>query len=342
MNKGFLFILVAVFIAGLIIIGMSLIIFGDNVKNIKGGFHTLYIPSDANYEQTKDLLVNGNIIRNPRSFEWVADKMNYRNTVEAGKYIIPSNISNRGLIRQLRNGYQEQPVRLSINSIDTKNELYSVVSNILESDSLGLAEIFENDSFLSTRQLNIDNGWSIVLADTYNFNWDTEPKIFFNRMQKEFDHYWTDNRVYKARANGLSPIDCIILASIIEKESTKQDEYPRIAGVYINRLKGDWPLQADPTIKFALNQPGLKRILTEHLEIDSPYNTYKYKGLPPGPISLPEKTTLESILNAEEHSYMYFCASADFSGYHLFAKTLREHRKNARKYQQALNENEIY
>lgn len=342
MNRGFLFFIVGGFIAGLIIFGLTLIILGDNVRNTDENYYELYIPTGAGYQDILDTLEHSNILRNIRSFDWVAQKMNYPNTVEPGKYLIPNNISNRNLVTSLRNGYGEQEVIIAIHSIDNKGELAQLIANALEADSAELHRLLLSDSVAGTAGRSMDDFWALVLADTYQFEWDTSPVQFMDRMQREFDKFWTDERISKARALQLSPMDCIIIASIIERESSKVDEYPRIAGVYINRLQRGWPLQADPTIKFALNRPEIKRIINEHLEVESPYNTYKYKGLPPGPIGLPEKNSIEAVLNAEDHDYMYFCANSDFSGYHVFSETLAGHNRNARKYQRVLNESGIF
>ena len=342
MNRRFLFFLVIGIIGGLIIIGMTIMIFHDNIKNTNAGFYEIYIPSNTNYEGVLDQLLADDIVKNIRSFDWVALRMNYPNTVEAGKFLIPNTMSNKALVTQLRNGFQEQSVKIAINTINSKADLYERIESLIEADSHSLSLVFENDSLLRAENLNKDNGWAIVLADTYQFHWDTDAKEFFNRMHSEFNKYWNEDRQQLASNHELSPIDCVILASIIEKESIKTEEYKDIAGVYINRLKDGWPLQADPTVKFAMQRSDLKRILREHTEFDSPYNTYKYKGIPPGPIGLPEKSTIEAVLHAKDHDFMYFCAKDDFSGYHVFAKTLREHERNANNYRKALNKNGIF
>lgn len=342
MNKGFLFFLVVGIIGGLIVIGMALMIFGDNVKNLESGKHELFIPSNYSYDSVRNLLANEGVLRNDRTFDWVAGRMNYHKTVEPGKYLVDNHLSNRALIRLLRHGYGEESVTLTLHTINSRQDLYRKAGAVLECDSLSLQSVFEDESRLAAAGLTLETGWGIVLCDTYQFHWDTPPEAFFTRMRSEYDKYWTDERRSKAAAHDLSPMECIILASIIEKESVKLDEYRRIAGVYINRLQKNWPLQADPTIKFALGQRDLQRILNTHLEIDSPYNTYKNTGLPPGPIGLPEKTAIEAVLDAEDHNFMYFCARDDFSGYHEFSRTLQEHNRNARKYQDALNKNGIY
>lgn len=314
----------------------------DNVRGGNKAVHTFFIASGSNLQAVTGELAKKQVVRSSKTFSWVARRMNLQHTLEPGMYLIPGYLSNVALVRFLRLGNGESTISLPIHSMDSRAELAALVSSTLEADSASLHAVLLGDSLLSAHGLNRENGWAIVLADTYEFYWDTDAGDFFKRMLREFDRFWTEDRRAKAGELGLSPMDCIILASIIERESVKSDEFARIAGVYVNRLRGDWPLQADPTVKYALNQPGLRRILYEHLEIDSPYNTYKYKGLPPGPIGLPEKTTIDAVLGAENHDYMYFCARADFSGYHVFAKTLAEHNRNAREYQWALNNSGIY
>jgi UPF0755 protein len=181
----------------------------------------------------------------------------------------------------------------------------------------------------------------IFIPNTYEFYWTTSPKKFVERMKNEFDIFWNEGRRSKARKLGLSIQEVVILASIIQEETNMQEEKPKIAGVYLNRLRKNWNLQADPTIRFAMGDFTIKRILHQYTFIDSPYNTYKYKGLPPGPINFPEIQSIEAVLNSEINDYMYFCAKDDFSGYHNFSKTLSEHLKYARKYQEALNRNKI-
>lgn len=342
MNKGFLLFLVAALIGALILIGFSFMIFADNVKNTESGVHELYISSSADYISIREQLTDEQIINNVKSFDWVATRMNYPNTIEAGKYLIPDHLSNRKLVELLRYGNGEKEIEVTINNIDSPEELFEKISSALEANQDSLSALFSNDSILSANNLTIDNGWAITLADTYKFNWDTDAYSYFKKMVSEYNNYWTSERKALAAKEGLKPMDCIIIASIIEKESTKTDEYRNIAGVYINRFKKGMPLQADPTVKFALKDPSIQRVLLKHLSVDSPYNTYKYAGLPPGPICLPEKSTIESVLNANKHDYLYFCASADFSGYHTFAKTLKEHNRNARLYQRALDKNGIF
>jgi UPF0755 protein len=343
MKKAFLIILGIGLISGVLFAAfLYYVILFDNVKDKDAGTHIVFIPSDSDYNAVKSLLLKQDIIQQEKTFDWVAKKMNYPNTIEAGKYEIPNHLSNRTLIQMLRYGTGEKEVEITINSVNSPEELFEKISQSLEVTSTELSQYFTNDSVLRYNNLTLETGWAIILADTYKFHWDTDAKAFFTKMLSEYNSFWTDERINTAKSKGLTPMECIVIASIVEKESSKRDEYKDIAGVYINRVRIGMPLQADPTVKFALKSPELKRILFKHLEIDSPYNTYKYAGLPPGPICLPEKTAIDGVINATQHDYLFFCASADFSGYHAFAETYAEHSRNAQLYQQALNKNKIF
>ena len=187
-----------------------------------------------------------------------------------------------------------------------------------------------------------ENIISVFIPDTYEFYWNTSPEKLYTRMLREYKKFWNSDRIGKSENIDLSPLEVSVLASIIDEEASKQDEKPRIAGVYLNRLKRGIPLQADPTIKFAINNFTVNRILYKHLEVDSPYNTYKHAGLPPGPIGCPSVEGIEAVLNAEKHDYIFFAAKADFSGYHNFSRTLSEHNRYANQYQKELNKRRIY
>jgi UPF0755 protein len=342
MKKIFLSIIALGLVCGLVIAAISYsVIFLDNVKDNSKGFHEVFIPSDADYKKVQDILLEQKILKRTNTFDWVAQKMNYPNTIEAGKYEIPNHFSNRQLIQMLRYGIGEKEVEITINSVNSPEELFEKIGQSLEVSKEELQQYFSNETVLQSNQLTKETGWAIILADTYKFHWDTDAKSFFDKMLSEYNSFWTDERISKAMAKGLTPMDCIVIASIVEKESSKRDEYQEIAGVYVNRVNIGMPLQADPTVKFALKEPGLKRILHKHLEIDSPYNTYKYPGIPPGPICLPEKTAIDGVINASKHDYLYFCARADFSGYHDFTVTYTEHLQNARLYQKALDKRKV-
>ena len=231
---------------------------------------------------------------------------------------------------------------VTFNNVRTREELAGKLAKQLQSDSLSFLTAFKNDSNAIRNGFKPETLPALFIPNTYSFYWTTTPAVFLTRMKREYDAFWNEARKLKAKALGLTTDQVATLASIVQEESNKNDEKPVIAGVYLNRLHKNWPLQADPTIRFALGDFTIRRILTAQLAVDSPYNTYKNAGLPPGPINFPEISSLEAVLNACVHDFFYFCAKEDFSGYHNFAKTLSEHNQNARKYQEALNKMKIF
>jgi UPF0755 protein len=316
-------------------------IYSNNVQDHPSGNWELLIPTGSTYADVERILSDKGMIRNSVSFGLIARRMKYDKYVKPGRFIIPNESSNYSMIKKLRSGKQD-PVKLVLNNINGIDELTKKVAERLECTSDDLMKLLMSNAFLQENNLNRDNVLTFAIANTYEFYWNTSAEGFANRMLKESKRFWNEKRLEQARKSGLSTSEVIILASIVQKESNKVNEYPDIAGVYLNRLKRNWPLQADPTVKFALGQPELKRILKVHTEFDSPYNTYKYSGLPPGPVCLPEIYAIDAVLNARQHEYMFFCAKDDFSGYHAFAKTLGEHNENARRYHRALNERKIF
>ena len=249
-------------------------------------------------------------------------------------------MSNNQLINMLRSGKQKV-VKLVINNIRTKNELAAIVSKHLETDSSEVLNKLTDSEFLKSCGYDIHNVMTIFLPNTYEFYWNTSAEEFFKRMIKENDRFWDQSRLEKTSRIPLGKKEVSILASIVQKETNHSGEMSDIAGVYINRLKTGMPLQADPTVVFALGDFEKRRVLKEDTKVDSPYNTYKYSGLPPGPICLPEPSTIDKVLDYTQHNYFYFCAKDDLSGYHNFSVTLKEHSRNARNYQRALNKLKI-
>ena len=249
-------------------------------------------------------------------------------------------MSINDLANMLRSGNQEA-VKLIFNHIRTKEQLVQKISKQLELDANDLLNLLNDSVFLAKYNLNTQTVISIFIPNTYEFWWNTSATGFFERMYSEYEKFWNKERVSKAKEIGLSPLQVIILASIVEEENYRTDEQARIAGVYMNRLKKGMLLQADPTIKFVLGDFSIKRLLYKDLEIDSPYNTYMYTGLPPGPIRIPERSAINAVLNYEKHNFLYMCAKEDFSGYHNFAVSARQHAINAKKYQHALNKLKI-
>jgi UPF0755 protein len=236
----------------------------------------------------------------------------------------------------------QKPLKLTFNNIRTPQQLAGRISQQIEADSLSILALLTSDHVASSYGFDKTTIIAMCVPNTYEFYWNTNAKGFLDKMQKEYERFWNDERKSKAFKLGLTKVEISTLASIVEEETRFNIEKPKVAGVYINRLNKGIPLQADPTVKFAVGDFALRRILTKHLEIDSPYNTYKFRGLPPGPIRCPSISSIDAVLNAEKHSYLYFCAKADFSGYHDFAKTLTEHNRNAEAYRRALNKERIY
>lgn len=316
-------------------------VYGPNIT-VTGDDIYLYIPTNSDYESVKAILSDRKLLKDESSFDLLATKMNYPAHVYPGRYELKDGMSNRSLILKLRSGKQS-PIRLTLNKVRSIDEIAELASSKLELDKAEFLKLTANPEQVGFLEgFDQHNIMSLFIPDTYEFFWNTDAEAFLKRMSKEYKNYWTDNRRSAAKSQGLSPDEAITLASIVEEESNKSDERPIIAGLYLNRLNRGMLLQADPTVRFALGDFEVRRILTKHLETDSPYNTYLYKGLPPGPICTPSKNSIEAVLSPKEHNYLYMCAKADFSGYHEFASSLTQHLKNARKFQNALNENKIY
>lgn len=301
----------------------------------------IHIPTGADYKDVTNILYANAYLINRASFEWVAEKKGYAALVKPGRYRLKEGMSNNQLVNLLRSGKQV-PVKLVFNKIRTKERFAGIISDQIEADSAELLNLLNNQSFLNSYGLKSETALCLFIPNTYEFYWNTNAKAFVKRMEKEYKSFWTKARIEKANTMGLSPEEVITMASIVEEETVKNDEKPRVAGVYVNRIKKGMRLQADPTVRFAVGNFEIKRILTKHLSIDSPYNTYRKAGLPPGPICIPTISSIEAVLNYEKHNYLYFCAKDDFSGYHAFAKTLQQHNVNAEKYRKALNKNRIY
>ncbi|MBL4654425.1 MAG: endolytic transglycosylase MltG, partial [Bacteroidia bacterium] len=257
-----------------------------------------------------------------------------KNKVKSGKYLIYNGVNNWDLVNLLRSG-EQKPVRVVLNNIRLKEDLCREVGKQIEADSTVLLSMLNDKYYLRKYSLTTESVMSIFIPNSYEFYWTTSPEQFFERMTKEYKKFWTTQRKKKAELIGFTPLEVSVMASIVQKETAKNDEKARIAGVYMNRYKKDWKLQADPTVIFAVQDFTIRRILKQHLKFDSPYNTYIYTGLPPGPICAPSISSIDAVLNYEDHNYMYFCAKEDFSGYHNFAKTYSQHKVNARKYRKA-------
>ena len=301
----------------------------------------LIIPTGSSYNDVLDMLNSNLFIKNKKSFNWLAEKKNYPNLIKSGRYIINKPMSINDLIDMLRAGNQT-PVRVTFNNIRSMEQLAERFVRPLEIDSVDFMMFFSDTSNYGKDGFTRENIISIFIPNTYEFLWNTDAKGIYTRMLREYNRFWNTDRIAKAEKLGLSPKDVSILASIIDDEVTKKEEKPVIAGVYLNRLRIGMPLQACPTVKFALNDFTITRVLNIHLTVESPYNTYKYRGLPPGPIGCPSIEGIDATLNAENHDYLFFVAKADFSGYHNFSRTLAQHNRYAAEYQRELDRRRIF
>jgi UPF0755 protein len=283
---------------------------------------------------------NGLLI-NKNSFEWLSKQKKYFYNIKPGRYKIDRALNNNDLVNLLRSGNQE-PVKVTFNNLRSIESLAGKVSSQIEADSLSIINLVRDILFQKKLGLNNNNISTIFLPNTYEFYWNTSAEEFVNRMLKEYSSFWNSNRSNQANIIGLSYEEVSVLASIVQMEQTiRIDERPVIAGLYLNRIKRGMKLQSDPTVIFAIGDYSIRRVLSKDLKIDSPYNTYLNKGLPPGPICLPSINAIDAVLNFIDHDYIFMCASDDFSGYHNFAKNSRAHNRNAKKYRSALNKRKI-
>ncbi len=316
-------------------------VYKPNIK-LQGKENTfLYINTGSTFNEVLKTLVDSQIINNQSSFKWVAEHKGYINKVKPGRYKIKKGMSNNELVNLLRSGVQE-PVKLIFNEARTKNDFTEIISKQIEAEKISIEKLLEDNDFLNQYQVNNKNVLTLFIPNTYDFFWNTNAQQFIERMAEENNKFWTKERLKKAARLNLSKTEVSILASIVQQESKVVDEQPVVAGVYLNRLKKKMLLQADPTVIFAVGDFSIRRVLNTHLNYDSPYNTYKYLGLPPGPICMPYSNTIDAVLNSKPHNYLYFCAKADFSGRHSFASTLAQHNRNAEAFRKALNNKKIF
>ncbi|MEI6749885.1 MAG: endolytic transglycosylase MltG [Bacteroidales bacterium] len=300
----------------------------------------IYIPTKASYDDVKAILYLNGLIVNRNSFEWMARIKQYASHIKPGRYKISEGMNNSALINKLRSGNQDA-VNLVFNNIRNKEQLAGRISKEIEADSASIINLLNDSLFVANFGMTPRNVITLFIPNTYQVYWNITANDFVERMAKEYKKFWNESRKGKLGEIRLSRTEVMTLASIVEKETNRNDEKPDVAGVYINRLHNGWLLQADPTLVFALGDFSIKRVLNEYKRINSPYNTYMYIGLPPGPICLPSISSIDAVLNYRKHNYMYFCAREDFSGYHNFAVNAEQHQLNANRYQQALNKRNI-
>ena len=315
-------------------------VYQPNIKLNEKTQQFIYIPTNSRFSDIVRILSDEGLLIDKNSFEWVAERKNYKYNIKAGRYFINRELNNNELLNLLRAG-EQIPVKVTFNNLRTKQQLAGKITSQIEADSIAVIQHLNDTTFLIETGLNPNNVNCLFIPNTYELYWNTSAKQFVDRMQKEYNKFWNNERLKKAEAIGLTKFEVSALASIVEMESYKKDERPIIAQLYLNRLKKGMKLQSDPTIIFAIGDFTIRRVLTKDLKIDSPYNTYLHKGLPPGPICIPSINAIDAVLNASKNDYLFMCAKEDFSGYHNFAKTSREHTKNAKKYRRALNKRKI-
>ncbi|TYA71476.1 endolytic transglycosylase MltG [Seonamhaeicola marinus] len=341
-------ILWAIALIGLLVIGYfayyvySAMMVPNTAFNNEEAF--IYVKSTDTYADVREQLEP--LLKDISKFDALAKQKKYVTNLKAGKFVIRRGMSNNEIINSIRS--KNLPIKVSFNNQNSLEKLAGRIAKQIEADSLSLLEAMKNKTFYADNDFKEETALGMYLPNSYEFFWNTSAEGFRDRMLKEYNRFWNTSRLEKAKKLGLSEDEVIALASIVYEESKQPTEQPRIAGVYLNRLKIGMPLQADPTLKFAAyklpeyKNTVIKRVLNKHKDIESPYNTYKYAGLPPGLVTMPDLSAIKAVLNAEKHKYLYFAADAKRFGYHKFAKTLSQHNVNAREYQRYLSSQGIY
>lgn len=315
----------------------SVMLVPNTAFNSKEAF--IYIQTNASYEDVREDLKP--LLLDIETFDALAKQKKYVYNVKPGRYRISKGMTNNDIINSIRS--INLPITVAFNNQHSLPQLAQRISGQIEADSLSLIRAFKDDEFLNSNGFTTQTALAMYLPNSYEFFWNTTAESFRSKLLKNYKIFWNPNRLKKAEAIGLTPIQVSILAAIVQEESKQPSEQPRVAGVYLNRLKNDWALQADPTLKYAAYQTKayggevIKRVLNKHKRIDSPYNTYLYKGLPPGLIAMPDLQAIDAVLDFEKHNYFYFVADFQRPGFHRFAKTLSEHNLNAKRYQNYLN-----
>lgn len=303
----------------------------------------LYVPTGATYTELIELI--SPVLKDVYSFDRIARRKGYIDKIKAGRYILKKNSNNNQIINILRS--KNSPVQISFNNQERLENLAGRIASQIEADSLSLLKSFKDEAFLKSKDFSLETALAMYIPNKYEFFWNTSAEQFRERMFKEYNRFWDDSRISKAKQIGLTKNEVITVASIVQKETAKVDERPRVAGVYMNRYKNGWKLDADPTVIYAIKKHRndwdtvIKRVLYKDLEIDSPYNTYKYMTLPPGPIAMPDISSIDAVLNHEKHEYYFFVADVRNIGYHKFAKTLNQHNNNKKQYVDWINKKGI-
>lgn len=302
--------------------------------------YVLYIPTYGDFKGVLDTMEAHSVLEDLYSFKWLANKKGYDEAVKPGRYVLDNGMTNNELVNKLRSGAQD-PIRLVLHNVSGVYRLAGKLSKVLEADSTEFLHFLKDEEQLEPLKANPETVTAYFLPNTYELYWNSSPKAVLQRMQKEYNRFWTGERLAKAKALDMSPIEVITLAAIVESESSKNDEKPRVAGLYLNRLDRGMLLQSDPTSVYGykLDHPDeqIRRVYHKHIKYDSPYNTYLYKGLPPGPIRVPALSTIDAVLDPHYSRYLYMAADPERPGYHNFAITHDQHLRNAAKYQRWAN-----
>lgn len=311
-------------------------VLAGNINLPKGEKGYVFIYSNRSFSQNMDVLRESGLMNNTTSFERLAQLTGYSDLVKPGRYEVNADVNNLELLRLMVSGRQA-PIDVTFKYARRNEDLAGFWGSQLEADSNELLALMNNATFCDSLGFTTETIKAMFIPNTYNFYWTTSARKLLKRMHEEYKNFWNEQRMAQLKAIGFSQQQVSTLASIVQKETYRKEEMPVVAGVYINRINKGMPLQADPTIIYAINNDTIKRVGGAMLDVESPYNTYKYKGLPPGPICVPAVVAIDAVLRYQRNNYIYFCAREDFSGYHNFAATFAQHQLNARRYQQELN-----
>lgn len=330
MIKRILLLAVVVIIASGIFIYFKA--FSSNTKFTEDKTY-IFIPTGSTYSQVLEIIKP--LVDNIDSFKLIAEKRSYDDNVFPGRFLFKKGMGSFQMVTALRHN---EPLNLAFNNQESLEKVVSRVAKQMEVDSTSLINVIQDSVFMQKNGFNEETILGMFIPNTYEMKWNMSAEKIRDKMLSEYKKFWNDERKAKAKALQMTPEEVITLAAIVHKETVKIDERPRVAGVYLNRLKTEMPLQADPTVIFAVKKSTndfdqvIKRVRGEMLRLNSPYNTYVNLGLPPGPIAMPDISAIDAVLNAEKHDYTYFCASVERFGYHDFAATYEEHQVYARKY----------
>lgn len=328
-------------IAAVLLVAAGIKIYEDvlasNINLKPGEKDFVYVYTHKTFDENMQALRESGLLFNTDAFVRLAKLTGYTELIKPGRYEVTSETNNIEMLRMLVSGRQ-QPFDITFKYAQRTTDLVSFWSTKLEADSFELNYLLSDSAFCDSLGFTPQTVIGLFMPNTYNFYWNTSARKLIARMHNNYTKFWADTtRMQLIAKLNLSKNDVLTLASIVQKETYRGDEMPMVAGAYLNRLKKGMPLQADPTVIYAMNDNTIKRVAGKMLEVESPYNTYKYKGLPPGPICVPSTKAVDAVLNFTKHNYIYFCAKEDFSGYHNFAASFALHQQNARKYQRELN-----